>query len=203
LCDVMSLILYDSEHSVYARRVRLLAAELGLPLERRTLQYFKGEFVTPEYLAKNPTGRVPTLDDDGFFVWESVAIVKYIASLVPERGMSPTSPRQQAVIDQWLFWFVSHPAGAVTSLAQELLVKPRKGEPGHDPGIVAAAHAQLDRALPVLEKQLEGHNFILGDLSVVDFVVAPQIEALPVVKIDTAPFPNTNAWVKRMQAKPY
>jgi len=67
----MTITLYDIQLSPYARKVRLLAAELGIPLNKVTRDPRTGEPRTPEYLAKNPNGRVPTLEEDGFVLWES------------------------------------------------------------------------------------------------------------------------------------
>ena len=75
----MALTLYDGPISPNARKVRLLAAELGLPLERKVLSFAKGEMRAPDYLALNPNGSVPTLDDDGFVLWESAAILRHLA----------------------------------------------------------------------------------------------------------------------------
>jgi len=199
----MTMTIYDNLHSVYARRVRLLAAELELPLVRVTLHYFKGDLGTPAHLARNPGGRIPALDDDGFVVWESIAIVKYLAALRPERGMSPAGARERAIIDQWLNWWTTHPAAAIAALAQERLVKPMKGEAGHAANIIAAAEAALARDLPILEAQLSGRDYVLGDLGVVDFVIGPQIAALEKVGVAVGDYPHIQALAQRLQAKPY
>ena len=69
----MTITLYDMPDSPHARKVRLLAAELGIPLEIIERDPRKGETRSPEYLAKNPNGRVPVLEEDGFVLWESPA----------------------------------------------------------------------------------------------------------------------------------
>ncbi len=66
----MPIKLYDSKVSPYARKVRLLAAELEIPIEKISLDFQKGDPKKPEYLALNPNGKVPTIDDDGFVLWE-------------------------------------------------------------------------------------------------------------------------------------
>ncbi|WP_304175687.1 glutathione S-transferase family protein [Phenylobacterium aquaticum] len=199
----MPLTLYDTVHSVYARRVRLLAAELDIPITRVSLDYGKGDMKTPAYLAKNPGARVPALEDGDFVVWESLAILNYLASLRPERGMSPDNAKARAVIDQWAAFWLCQPAAAIGALAQEKIVKPMRGQPSHNETIVAGAEAMLARDLPVIEGQLAGRDYLLGDLGVIDFLMAPQMEALPRLDIDLAAYPNIAAWLTRISAKPY
>lgn len=100
----MTITLYDMKDSPHARKVRLLAAELEIPLELVACDPRVGETRTPDYLAMNPNGRIPTLVEDDFALWESPAILKYLAAKGPERGLGGTDAAQQALIDQWLFW---------------------------------------------------------------------------------------------------
>lgn len=96
--------LYDMQDSPHARKVRLLAAELDIPLERIARDPRKDETRSPGFLAKNPNGRVPTLEEDGFVLWESLAIIlKYLAAKRPERALGGGDAKSQALVDQWLF----------------------------------------------------------------------------------------------------
>jgi len=101
----MTLTLYDMKDSPHARKVRLLAAELGVPLELVPCDPRAGETREPDFLAMNPNGRVPTLVDGDFVLWESLAILKYLAAKQPERGLGGSNARESALIDQWLFWW--------------------------------------------------------------------------------------------------
>ena len=201
----MSLTLYDMRDSPHARKVRLLAAELGIPLEKVERDPRKGETRSRDYLALNPNGRVPVLDDDGFVVWESAAILKYLAAKHPERRLGGADPKQAALVDQWLFWWAGGPEAAIDMLAWELLIKPNVlRQPGNDPGIVADAHARLARFLPVLDRQLDGRGYVIGPLSVVDFAIGPRFDRAPaLLKFDVAPYRNIAAWHERLRAKPY
>jgi glutathione S-transferase len=200
----MTLTLYEGPVSPNARKVRLVAAELGLPLARVALSFAKGEARAPAYLAKNPNGTVPTLDDDGFVLWESAAILRHLAMKRPERGLMPPDPRQAALVDQWLFWWVSQPEAALMRLAWERLIKPYMGQPGNDPSIVADAEANLGRFLPVLDRQLAGGDFVVGPLTVVDFAMAPWLDVAPAtLELDFGRYANIGAWLAQMRAKPY
>lgn len=201
----MTIKLYDMRDSPHARKVRLLAAELDIPLETIERDPRKGETRSPDYLAKNPNGRVPTLEEDGLVLWESPAILKYLAAKRPERGLGGTDAKSQALIDQWLFWWVGGPEAAIDALLWEYIIKPKvlnKG--GNDPGIIADAHARLARFFPVLDQQLEGRDYIVGPLSIVDFVVGARLDRAPaLLKFDIAPYRNIAAWLERLRAKPY
>jgi len=199
----MPITLYDGQRSPHARKVRLLAAELDLPLTRVAPDFQKGELRTPEFLAKNPNGRIPTLDDDGFVLWESAAILKYLAGKRPERGFAPSDPIERAHIDQWLFWWASDPEAAFTRLLWEKRIKPFLGKGGNDPAIVADAEATFDRFLPVLDNQLAGKDYVLGKLTIVDFAIAPVLDIVSFVNIDLGRYASIAAWLERLRAKPY
>ena len=85
------------------------------------------------------------------------------------------------------------------------LIKPKVlNQPGNDPGIVADAHFRLNRFLPVLDKQLEGRDYVIGPLSVVDFLIAPRFDSAPaLLGIDISPYKNIDAWLARLRARPY
>jgi glutathione S-transferase len=201
----MTITLYDVQPSPHARKVRLLAAELGIPLTKVSCDPRIGETRTPEYLAKNPNGRVPTLEDDGFVLWESPAILKYLAAKRPERALCGSDPKTQAVVDQWICWWIGGPEAAIDTLAWEVLIKPLVfKQPGNDPGVIADARARIDRFLPVLDSQLEGRDYVVGPLTVVDFLIGPRLDSAPgILKFDVSRYANIGAWQERLKARPY
>jgi glutathione S-transferase len=199
----MTITIYDGQVSANARKVRLFAAELGLPLHRVTLNFQKGELRAPDHIARNPNGKIPTIDDDGFVLWESAAILKYFAAKHPERGFAPKDPREQAEIDRWLFWLTAHVEPWLYVLVVERRVKPFLGQAGNDPSLVRESEAALARFLPIFEAQLDGKEHVLGKLSLVDFAAAPWLEVTPALGVDLAPYPQIKAWLARMQARPY
>jgi glutathione S-transferase len=201
----MTITLYELQPSPHARKVRLLAAELGIPLNKVPVDPRIGETRTSEFLAKNPNGRVPTLEEDGFVLWESPAILKYLSAKHPDRGLCGSDAKIQALVDQWICWWVGGPEAAIDALAWEMIIKPKfLNQPGFDPGIMGDARARLDRFLPVLDNQLAGRDYIVGPLTVVDFLIAPRFDSAPaLLDIDISPYKNINAWLERMRAKPY
>jgi glutathione S-transferase len=104
-------------------KVLACADHLGLAYERRLVDLAKGEQETPEFTRLNPNQRVPVLTDDGFALWESNAILQYLAAKVPESGLLPADPRQRALVAQWQCWDLAHWDPACATLIFERLVK--------------------------------------------------------------------------------
>src|SRR4051812_5277992 len=101
--------LYGNALSPRYRRVAIAAAELGLPIELVELNLPKGENRSREYLARNPMGKIPTLEeDDGWALWESCAILVYLGEKHPERRLLPTDARGRADSLRWMFWSAAH-----------------------------------------------------------------------------------------------
>jgi glutathione S-transferase len=198
----MPLKLYNSKVSPYARKVRLVAAELDLPVEIVEVDFQKGEQRSAKYLAMNPNGKVPVLDDDGFVLWESIAILKYLAGKTGK--LLPADARAKAEAEQWMIWWANHPEPAIELLIYELVLKPFFGKPGNDAAIIAEAHDQLGRFLPILEKRLAGRDYVMDELSIVDFAMAPLLElGARRLNVGLEKYPNITAWLGRLQAKPY
>jgi glutathione S-transferase len=195
--------LYEVQVSPNARKVRLLAAELAIPLERVTLDFKSGEHRSDEYLAKNPNGKVPAIEDDGFVLWESASILRYLAAKRPERGLVPDDLKQRALLDQWLFWWTSHPESALYLLASERLIKPFLGQGGNDPAIITEASALISRFLPLLDRQLADKDYVLGPLSIVDFCAAPWLDAVSRLQVSLDAYPNISRWLANLGTKPY
>src|SRR6202012_5995658 len=98
----------DFPFSPNCRKVRAVAYELGIALEHVPVNLVKGEQRAPAFLAKNPNGRVPVLEDGDFVLWESVAILRYFAAKTPGSSLVPSGAREQADMDRWLVWQVAH-----------------------------------------------------------------------------------------------
>lgn len=194
----MALTIYGGNRSPNVRKVKLLATELGIAFEPVTLAF--GELKGPAYLAKNPNGKVPTIDDDGFVLWESGAILRYLASKHPERGLVPSDARAAARVDQWLLWWTAHAEAALYALVVEKIIKPFLGK-DTEPALVRDAEQQLARYLPVLDAQLAGKEFATGALSIVDFAIAPWLETAQGLGVDVAKYANIAAWLGRMQSR--
>ncbi len=191
--------LYQNKLSPNAKRVRVCAGELGITLNVIELDFTKGEHKKPEYLAKNPMGKVPTLeDDDGVIMWESPAILTYLAGKNPQSSLLPTDVKGRADALRWMFWNTAHFEPAVYGLAMEKLFKPMMGaEP--DETRIAACTKDLERYAPILNAHLANKTWTLGDaFSVADISVGVVAELLLPLQVDLSKMPNLKAWLGRL-----
>lgn len=189
--------LYDFPFSPNCRKVRAVAYELGVPLDIVRVDLLRGESRTPAFLALNPNGRVPVLDDDGFVLWESTAIQRYLATSTP---LLPTARRAAADVDRWLAWQVAHLGPAMRKVAYERVVKQalRSGPP--DAAVVAAGTAEFTAASAVLDAALAGREYVAGALSIADFALASHYSLAKACGLELTA-PAVESWLARMLAR--
>lgn len=94
--------------------------------------------------------------------------------------------------------FFFRPEAALWTLASEKVVKPRLGQVGNGASVIASAEVDLSRFLPMLDHQLVGRDYVLGKLSIVDFAVAPWLEAAPRLGVDPGAYENIGSWLARL-----
>jgi glutathione S-transferase len=196
--------LFQSIYSQHARKIRVFAREVGLEIQEIDVDLGKGASRMPEYLAKNPNGKVPVLDHDGFMLWESNAILTYLADVAPGgTKLYPEDKKLRADVNRWLFWENAHFNQATLTLSWERMAKPifRKEEP--DAALVAHGEALLKRYAPVLNAALEGKSFVTANdqLSLADIALSCQLMYRGPAGIDLAPYKNIQAWIDRMEAR--
>ena len=193
--------LYHNPLSPNVRRVRLTAAVLGIELEEKLLDFSKGEHKNPEYLALNPNGAVPTLVDGDFVLTESRSIMQYLASKKPESGLLPRDEAARADVTRWQFWDAAHFSPQMGTLGFEKLIKGMMGMGEPDAGKVQEALTNFRRFAAVLNKRLEGKQYVVGDaLTVADLTLASSLMYAKQVEAPLAEFPNLQAWFSRVTA---
>ena len=192
-----TLRLYDYLASGNGYKVRLLLRQLGRPFERIELDILKGETRTPEYLAKNPNGRIPVLElEDGRCIAESNAIQWYLAE---GTSFLPDDAFDRACVLQWLFFeqyshepyvavlrFWSH-AGLMDEKRDQL---PEKYERGN-------------AALRVMESHLSAHAYFVGErYSIADIALYAYTHVAEEGGFELAPYANVRAWCQRVRQQP-
>lgn len=194
--------LYSSPGSPNALRTRAVAYELGLDPEIVTVSIQKGENRTPEFLALNPHGRVPTLVDGDVVLWESRAIDAYLATKYPERGLYPADLVQRAVIDEWSYWQAIHLGPSMQRVAFERVQKKAFGRGEPDEAAIAGELKPIADMLGILDAALAGKEWIAGTLSIADFALASTFMLRKPAKLGVEAFPNVTAWIERLEALP-
>jgi glutathione S-transferase len=193
--------LYAFASSPNCWKVLAVARELSLPLETIQIDLFKGEAKTRAFLAKNPNGKVPVLDDDGFVLWESNAILAYLASRRPSPSLLPVEPRERAEVDRWLYWESTSLSPAVWKVGFEKIIKPIL-EQAPDAASIAAGTAEFAAAATVLDDALARRDHVAGELSIADFAIGPFISlATGPCELDVTPYRNLSAWRDRLSAR--
>jgi glutathione S-transferase len=193
--------IYASAISPNGKRVRICAAELGLEVHPELLDMQKGENRTADYLALNPMGKVPTMVDGDFVLWESAAILWNLASTHPKGDtLLPRDPRGQADALRWLFFCSCHLDPYFTTLVVERFVKPRRKEAADD-AAATGAEQWLTRFIPVVEQQLSTGDYVTGRFGLPDIALGCTIELSPMLKYDLGERPNIRAWLDRLHAR--
>jgi glutathione S-transferase len=181
-----------------AFRALWVAKELGLPYEHVPIEIGSGGAKAEAYLKINPNGRLPAIDDDGFVLWESLAITMYLAKKHGLGRLYPASPEDEARTWQWSLWALNEVDRGVNiwSLhAVRLLPEDR------DPGKLAEALKVIAGPFRVLDAALAGRPFLLGeDFTVVDLNVAAVISRA--IDMDLGATPNVGAWLRRCLERP-
>jgi glutathione S-transferase len=191
--------LYMNAMSPNVRRVRLTAAVLGLQLEEKKLDFGKGEHKNPEYLALNPNGAVPTLVDGDFVLTESRAIMQYLAAKKPESGLLPRDEQARADVTRWQFWDSSHFSPQLGTLTFEKLIKAMMGMGEPDQRKIDDAIAGFRRFGAVLNKRLEGKQYVVGNaLTVADLTIASSLMYAKQTEAPVSEFPNVQSLFNRI-----
>jgi glutathione S-transferase len=196
--------LYCDPISTVSRPVMLFAAENGIAYDRVHVDLMNNENREPAYLAINPNGVVPFLDDDGFTLGESTAILKYLALKVGSPAY-PTEPKAQAKVDEAMGWLATN----LHEYFCLFTIYPNFGIPhGVDPTLAQAMIAFGEEASPkwlrVLDQHMIGDNaFICGNqITLADYLGAAFITLGDATAYDFGPYPNIRRWIANMRALP-
>ena len=184
-----------------ARRAVMTAVHLGTKLELVVVDLAKGEQRSPEYLKLNPNGRVPTLvDDDGFVLTESHAIMQYLADGTPGQTVYPTERRARARVNQWMFWSAHHFQPSVSVLGWERVIKPMIGKGNADPKEVERGTMLVRDCARVLDAQLADKPWVTGEtLTLADFALATPLSFSGPAQLPLEDCRNIQRWFRSVR----
>lgn len=192
--------LFNANFSPNCLRVRAVIFELGADVEIVDVDVFGGGTRTPEYLAMNPNGKVPTFVDGELALFESRAINAYLASLDPEHRLYPEDVKGRALVDQWSYWQAIHFGPSSQRLSFEKVFKEKFGRGKPDETLIATESKETSKLLGVFEQSLK-RDWIAGNLSIADFALASTLTVREQAGIDLAAFPRVVAWIERLESR--
>lgn len=195
------LKIWGRKNSSNVRKPLWAAEELGLAYEAIDAGGAFGVVDTAEYRAMNPNGRVPVIEDDGFVLWESNAIVRYLlAKHAPDSSWYPTDPQARAIADKWMDWTTSSFASPFRTVFWGVLRTPADKQ---DWVAINAAIKECTELLSMADGALAGQPYLSGeDIGMGDIPLGSFIYAWFEMPIERAPQAHLQAWYERLKQRP-
>jgi glutathione S-transferase len=197
------LKIWGRKTSINVQKAIWAVGELGVPHQRIDAGGPFGGLDTPEFAKLNPNRLVPVIEDDGFVLWESHAIVRYLAAEYGTGRLAPADRKQRALANQWMEWANStlYPNVILTCFLGLIRTPARE----RDVAAIEAAARRVGEDLAILNSQLGGRSYILGDqLTVADIANGALMYRYFNLEIPRPQLSNVEAWYQRLtQRKPY
>ena len=186
--------------SVNVQKVVWCADELELAYDRIDAGGRFGINDTPEFLAKNPNGLVPVIDDDGFVLYESNAIVRYLAARAGAEALWPADVRRRADVDRWMEWQSTAFTPAMWAAFWQLIRTPADKR---DAAAVEASRAKSEALATIVDAQLANTPYLAGGaFTVADIVVGCAAHRWLNLPLPRVPRPNLERWYAGLKARP-
>jgi len=192
--------LYYHPKSPNGTAVLAVARELGIALDLQEVNLPGGEQKQPAFLRINPNGKVPALKDGDFVLWESGAIMQYLAAQKPGNSLWPADDRVRADITRWQLWRLGEWGRGSGILIWENLIKKFLSSGDPDPNKIKEGLELFDFGAAVLNGHLENRDYLVGkNPTLADFSVAvPLVYATP-ARLPLDPYPAIRQWYKRIE----
>lgn len=179
------------------QKVLFALEEIGVPYTREDYGRQFQNTATPEYLALNPTSKVPTLVDGDVVVWESNTILRYLAALHAP-GLAGATPAEKTKVERWMDFVLAAVNPGYLAAFKGAKLAPAERAAGYDEAV-----ADLIAQLKILDGHLEGQAFLaLGRLTLADVALAPIIGRCLAFPLDRPALPALEAWFAGMQTRP-
>ena len=192
--------IWGRANSINVQKVLWSCDELGMAFERIDAGMQFGVTSTPAFLAINPNGLVPVLEHDGFTLWESHAIVRYLARSNGLGSLCPADPMQAARADQWMDWACATLWPPMKPVFTNLV---RVAPPERDLAAVAQGVAGLTAAFRILDSHLAHHNYVAGDaFTMGDIPLAVIAYRWFELDIERTDFSHLKRWYEQITSRP-
>lgn len=194
------LTVWGRTNSINVQKVLWTLAELDLAYERVEAGMAFGVVDTPDYRARNPNGLIPTIDDDGFVLWESNVIVRYLSACYGAGSLCPDDLKSRFLAERWMDWQATsfYPA-----LVPAFLGLIRNAPQFSDPAVIDKARQGTEKWLAVLDGQLATRAFLNGDtFTMADIPAGATANRWYLLPVERQPHPNVERWLAALKQRP-
>ena len=194
------LTIWGRTNSINVQKVLWCCGELKIKYERIDAGLQFGVNNTPEYKAMNPNGLVPTINDDGFILWESHAIVRYLARKHGLGSLCPSEPKACADADRWMDWYATTVLPNLRPVFAELIrVAPDK----RNMNLVNESRKKLAANMALLDAHLANRKYVIGEaFTMGDIPLGTAVQRWFKLPIEREPYRNLEGYYQRLQARP-
>jgi glutathione S-transferase len=196
------LKIYGSDLSTPVSKVRFTAHALDLDYEYIQVNLRKGEHRTEDFMKLHPAGKIPVVDDDGFIVFESETIIRYLA-IKHNSSLFPQDIKQRTEVDQWMSFANIHVGGAMFKILFNRVFAPIRNIPVDENALIDGVKF-LDRFLPVVEKRLAIFPYLAGDnFSLADISLLSALDPVEVGQIGLSSYEALTNWRNVLKQKEF
>ena len=193
------LKLWGRVNSINVQKVLWALEELKVPYERTDAGMAFGVINEPFYKKMNPNSRVPTIDDDGFILWESNAIVRYLAAKHGAGSLYPNDPKERADSDRWMDWTSNHVAPVITPVFWGLIRTPAEKR---NMAQIEADAEKTGQQFQGLEQGLEGSDYVAGkNFTMGDIIVGVNVYRWCALDVKRPKLPRIEGYYERLKQR--
>jgi len=190
--------IWGRTNSVNVKKVLWCLDELGLAYERTDAGLQYGVVNTPEYRKMNPNGLVPTMDEDGFILWESHSIVRYLADKYGKGVLRPMDLEPRSIANQWMDWAFSFQGSVRDAFWNLIRTPPEK----RDAAAIERSRVKSGEMAGILDAALASRMYVAGAFSMGDIPIGCEVQRWIRLPMDRPKLPNLEAWFERLCARP-
>jgi len=188
------LKIWGRTNSVNVKKALWCLDELGLKYERSDAGMQYGVVNTPEYRKMNPNGLVPTMDEDGFILWESHSIVRYLSAKYGKGVLWPMDGRTRAVANQWMDWAFSFQGSVRDAFWNLIRTPPEK----RDAQAIEKARVKSGEMAGILDAALADRMYVAGAFSMGDIPIGCEVQRWMRLPMERPKLPHLEAWFGRL-----
>ena len=194
------LKVYGRANSINVQKVMWIIGDLNIPHTREDVGGQFGKTKEDWYVKMNPNSVVPTIDDDGFVLWESNSIVRYLAAKHSNGGIMPTDPKARADAERWMDWLLTVYGPAMRDVFWQLVRTPPEQR---NPKVIEESRSKSIAALQLLDRHLAGRDYVCGpNFTVGDIPLGVYVCRWYKLPIERPSLPNVEKLLARFRERP-